>query len=226
MSVERKQELAADILKMVKHYFTKHNLIMYAQNVDSDTFKEEWVSAAFCYVYEKKLDKYDENRSKLSTFVYMILSQQAHIFVSLANYSYGYNTSRKILNSMSKSIDGDYNSDLLDVYLYTSYDKEIISDDEDLTTTIVDKIPDIKVDDEYEEILNDNTFESVVNCIKKNKKISECNKAIFLDYINTLNYGETAKRFNISRQAVYVKCRKVSNILREDKNIKLLLNRD
>lgn len=233
MTKEEKENIANQLIPLVKAFYKKYNISKYITNntnKDSEDYKStinefynEFVSISLEHLICKTriFDTYNEKRSSLSTFVFMVLKQNYLMFVQQAKYNISTSSSRKIIKELTKYDDENSNEEknksnlynsLINFYSPISYDMPAAEDDDSRSDS--DSIINSLISDNIESIESNleqkDYIKRIFEYVNTEKSITETQRKYFLHYVFvTQNYTTTAKYFNVSKQAVYDACNKI-----------------
>lgn len=235
MTQEEKTDVSVQCQKLISRFYVDCNASSFSR-INNDQFHEEWMSNAITKVLRCVYANYDKQKSKLSTFVYIICKQHAMLWTTMANYNLSEAEARKILwNRKRDKILCDENSNnqkrVTNVLAPDSINKPIMySDDESMNertkveSALVDETSEQELfmseEAENTEILNQ-LIDYIANKLTKGKN----QKMYFLYYIYAnQKYTDIARHFGVSRQCIHSSLNKVFDRIKQDKHVKEIVD--
>lgn len=207
------EDIYVQIEKLIRSFYNKR----VSSYFEDYSYQDKFVDTAMFFILEQNiLDKWNSNRSKLSTFIFYVLKQNLPIFIFQIRYNLSFRQAKSLYRCYyDKTVTSDFDH-ILNIYSPLSYD--IVNTDEssgkDMDSSWLENIKDnkINVEREVEAKITLNKIQDIIT----HKPFSDKQTEILKFYISTIcDESKTAKHFNCSRQYVHTIVQKLRKVLKQ-----------
>lgn len=210
------KNISNQVEKLLSFLYKRYNVSKFATSVDPITFHEEFMSIATLYILDK-LDYYDAEKGKLSTFVNMIFCNMLYLWANMANYGHSYSEARAFYKIQKVQKDSGGKKLIPTPIVPLSYDNTFVGDSESKNSdiSIVNTVVDPEAEEEINAIVNKSVYDEAMEYINNTKTISKNQRKYLLAYIETGKIQDVADKYGVSRQAVSGAILKASERLKD-----------
>ena len=244
-------DIKEQVFKIIgKYAFSNSYVVKNLANIDNGIY--EFINIAYLHFVEYYLDRYDESKGHLATYIYSTLSHLTHIFVCQVQYSVDFSTARTICNPRYKETSGLFkynlycNTKSLDscisgINMKDNIDVNSSFDVKENITYSSALADDNNIDDFIDNEYNNYIVKLVLDCLDKyinyKYKFSASKysyeeyknkmKDIILSYFfiddDTITYQKFANKYSVSREQVRHYINDFKDYLKRDKNFRAYL---
>lgn len=209
-------DLYLQLEKLIQSFYKDYNISNYISN---DVEFEEFYDVAICYfINNELLDKWDPERSKLSTYIYYVLKQNWPIFLYQAKYNLSYHQAKVLYRcsyDKKKTVKENYEN-ILNTYSPLSYD--INSTEDNITDsnneTWVNNIADVKTDVQ-KQVETKILLEKIYQILDSSLFTEKQRERLKFYISHNCSDKDTAKHFNCTRQHIHTMVQRMRKILKQ-----------